>query len=148
MTAAEVHAAVQAPALTTAPGVLEATEAHIAVLLPQLRLIVAQRTACRHRTEALLAELATEEAVDGERNEHRDVQILRSLPGVGRQVAATMLAEASRPLRARDYHTFCGSTSGWRRSPSGVANGSAGRRCGCGGPATSASARRPIIGAG
>ena len=86
VTAAEVHAAVQAPALTTAPGVLEATEAHIAVLLPQLRLIVAQRTACRHRTEALLAELATEEAVDGERNEHRDVQILRSLPGVGRQV--------------------------------------------------------------
>ena len=106
VTAAEVHAAVQAPALTTAPGVLEATEAHIAVLLPQLRLIVAQRTACRHRTEALLAELATEEAVDGERNEHRDVQILRSLPGVGRQVAATMLAEASRPLRARDYHTL------------------------------------------
>ena len=51
VTAAEVHAAVQAPALTTAPGVLEATEAHIAVLLPQLRLIVAQRTACRHRTE-------------------------------------------------------------------------------------------------
>ena len=27
-------------------------------------------------------------------------------PGVGRQVAATMLAEASRPLRARDYHTL------------------------------------------
>ncbi len=39
-------------------------------------------------------------------SEHRDVQILRSLPGVGRQVAATMLAEASRPLRARDYHTL------------------------------------------
>ena len=30
--------------------------------------------------------------------------ILRSLPGVGRVVAATMLAEASRLLAARDYH--------------------------------------------
>ena len=101
---AAVHAALQAPALTTAPGVVDATEAHIAVLLPQLRLIVGQRTACGKRTEALLQELATQESPDGEQKKHRDVQILRSLPGVGRQVAATMLAEASRPLRARDYH--------------------------------------------
>ena len=104
VTAAAVHAALQAPALTTAPGVVDATEAHIAVLLPQLRLIVGQRAACGKRTEALLQELATQESPDGEQKKHRDVQILRSLPGVGRQVAATMLAEASRPLRARDYH--------------------------------------------
>ena len=32
--------------------------------------------------------------------------ILRSLPGVGRVVAATMLAEASRPLAARDYQSL------------------------------------------
>ena len=106
VTATDVHAARQAPALTTAPGVVDATEAHIAVLVPQLRLIVAQRAACVKRTEALLGELATRDHAEGERNEHRDVQILRSLPGVGRQVAATMLAEASRPLRARDYHTL------------------------------------------
>ena len=106
VTAAEVHGALQTPALTTAPGVVEATEAHIALLVPHLRLVVAQRTACVKRTAALLRELATREDAGGELSEHRDVQILRSLPGVGRQVAATMLAEASRPLRARDYHTL------------------------------------------
>ena len=106
VTAAEVHGALQTPALTTAPGVVEATEAHIALLVPHLRLVVAQRAACVKRTDALLRELETREDTDGERNQHRDVQILRSLPGVGRQVAATMLAEASRPLRARDYHTL------------------------------------------
>ena len=106
VTAAAVHAALHAPALTTAPGVVEATEAHIAVLLPQVRLIVAQRAACAKQTEALLHELETQEGPAGEPKAHRDVQILRSLPGVGRQVAATMLAEASRPLRARDYHTL------------------------------------------
>jgi transposase len=34
------------------------------------------------------------------------VTILRSLPGVGRKVLATMLAEASRPLADRDYRTL------------------------------------------
>lgn len=106
VTAKDVHAALHTPALTPAPGVVAATEAHIAVLVPQLRLITGQRTACAKRTEALLRELETQEAAEGEWDEHRDVQILRSLPGVGRQVAATMLAEASRPLRARDYHTL------------------------------------------
>ena len=30
--------------------------------------------------------------------------VLRSRPGVGRVIAATMLAEAAQPLAARDYH--------------------------------------------
>ena len=34
---------------------------------------------------------------------HRDVELLRSLPGVGRTPAATMLAEASQLLARRDY---------------------------------------------
>jgi transposase len=34
------------------------------------------------------------------------VTILRSLPGVGRVVAATVLAEAARPLAERDYQTL------------------------------------------
>ena len=37
---------------------------------------------------------------------HRDVHILRSLPGVGRTVSATMLAEASQLLLERDYHAL------------------------------------------
>ena len=43
---------------------------------------------------------------EAEAGEHRDVTILRSLPGVGRVVAATMLAEASHVLAARDYQTL------------------------------------------
>ena len=103
LTAATVHGAVQAPPLRVAPGTLDAAWAHIAVLLPRLRLVHDQR----HRTvgtriDAILAALATEDVA----GEHRDVTILRSLPGVGRLVAATVLAEASRPLAARDYQTL------------------------------------------
>ena len=42
----------------------------------------------------------------GQSGEHRDVTILRSLPGVGRVISATMLAEASQPLAERDYHAL------------------------------------------
>ena len=61
----------------------------------------------------------TERLADGEENakgqldEQRDVTILRSLPGVGRIVLATLLAEATDALRRRDYHAL--------RSLSGVA---------------------------
>lgn len=103
LTAEAVHAAVQVPPLRVAPGTLDAVGAHIAVLLPRLRLVHEQR----HRTvsariDAVLAALAQEEVA----GEHRDVTILRSLPGVGRLVAATVLAEASRLLAARDYQTL------------------------------------------
>jgi transposase len=98
-----VHAALQVPPLRVAPGTIEAACAHIAVLLPRLRLIHDQRThVVGTRIDRLLAELAKED-VEGE---HRDVTILRSLPGVGRLVAATVLAEASRPLAERDYQTL------------------------------------------
>lgn len=103
LTVDTVHAALQVPPLRVAPGTIEAACTHIALLLPRLRLVHDQR----HRTvgariEKLLAELAKE---DGE-GKHRDVTILRSLPGVGRLVAATVLAEASRPLAERDYQTL------------------------------------------
>jgi transposase len=54
------------------------------------------------RIEALLTELG-QPAGDGQ---HRDVTILRSLPGVGRVVAATVLAEAAGPLASREYQTL------------------------------------------
>jgi transposase len=54
----------------------------------------------------LLDELAAGGDASGQKNEHRDVQILRSLVGVGKKVAATLLAEASQPLGDRDYHAL------------------------------------------
>jgi transposase len=107
----QVLAALRQPPLHVAPGVTEAASAHIDVLLPRLHLVHGQRRRCAKRLDALLDELAADESSGadepaGDKREHRDVAILRSLPGVGRVVAATMLAEASRPLAERDYHAL------------------------------------------
>jgi transposase len=101
--AEEVCAALRQPALVVAPGAAEAAAAHIALLLPRLRLVVAERQQCAAGIDQLLAAL---EAAPGQQNEHRDVRILRSMPGIGRVVVATMLAEASQALAARDYHAL------------------------------------------
>lgn len=100
VTAAAVLAELQAPALRVAPGTTEAAQEHIALLLPRLQLLHAQRGQCARRIERLLDDLA------GADEEHRDVTILRSLPGVGRVITATMLAEAAQPLAERDYHAL------------------------------------------
>jgi transposase len=103
LSAPDVVAALRAPALQVAPGVVEAATEHIALLLPRLRLVHTQRQRCGLRLEALLDELQATQDDDDEQREHRDVEILRSLPGVGRVVAATVLAEASGALAERDY---------------------------------------------
>lgn len=94
-----VQAVLRSPAVPVAPGTIRAAQRHLAVLLPRLRLVHQQRAECAALVEAILGQLA-------EQREHRDVPILRSSPGIGRIVAATMLAEAARPLAARDYHAL------------------------------------------
>src|SRR5207244_3434339 len=98
VTAETVLAELHSPALRVAPGTTEAAREHIAMLLPRLQLLHEQRGRCARRIEQLL------DALEGSDAEHRDVTVLRSLPGVGRVIAATMLAEAARPLAERDYH--------------------------------------------
>ena len=105
LTADAALAILQAPSLPVAPGTVEAAREHITLLLPRLVLVQEQRGRCERRLDALLEAAAGREPA-AEPQEHRDVTILRSLPGVGRLVAATMLAEASRPLAARDYQTL------------------------------------------
>ncbi len=102
----QVLAALKAPALPVAPGVVEAATEHIRLLLPRLRLVHSQRHHCGQRLEALLDQITVEATDDPKQREHRDVEILRSLPGVGRVVAATVLAEASAALAERDYHAL------------------------------------------
>jgi transposase len=99
LTVDAVRAALQAPPLHVAPGVVTAASTHLALLLPRLRLADAQRAQVGKRIEALLTHLADEEA----QGEHHDVAILRSCPGAGRLVAATVLAEAPQALAQRDY---------------------------------------------
>lgn len=105
-TADELHAVLAAPALRVAPGTTEAATEHIGLLLPRVRLVDEQLKQCDRRLEILLAALATEG--EGAQREQRDVTILRSCPGLGRVVAATLLAEAAKPLAERDYQTLRG----------------------------------------
>jgi transposase len=92
--------------LPVAPGTVEAASAPVALLLPRLRLVRDQRRDCEQHIEALLARLEgldTPETPPGQRHGPRDVQILRSVIGVGIRVTAIMLTEAAQPLAERDY---------------------------------------------
>lgn len=105
LTPEAVHAALQTLPLPVQPGTVAAGRTHIALLLPRLRLVHEQRGRIEQHIETLLAAVGSEEGIEGPRPEHRDVEILRSLPGIGRLVAATLLGEAAQPLAARDYDT-------------------------------------------
>jgi transposase len=119
LTAEEIVAQLKAPPLRLAPGAVEAASEHVLLLIPRLRMLHQQRKDIAGRIEGVLGELSAED----ESGEHRDVTLLLSLPGAGRVVAATMLAEASQPRGDRDYHAL--------RSYSGVApiTRRSGKRC-------------------
>jgi transposase len=87
------------PALSLAPGASAAIAEQVLLLLPRLRLLHQQQAQLGKRIQKLIDELSGDENF----REHRDVQILRSVPGVGRVFTATVLAEAPGPLAQRDY---------------------------------------------
>ncbi len=103
VTAAEVLAALRAPTFALAPGVVEATRDTLQMLIAHLRFVAAQRKRCERRQDALLAELGERPASEAEPGEHRDVEILASLPGVGRMTTVAVLTEATQPLATQDY---------------------------------------------
>ena len=90
--------------LSVAPGTTEAATAHIRTIAKQLRLINEQIKQADHRLDELCTAIG--EAAPGQICEQRDVAILRSYPGLGRINIATLFAEASEPLRRRDYHVL------------------------------------------
>jgi transposase len=116
------------------PGVAEAASQHAALLLPRLRVVHAQQRLCMQRIQALMAHLCAPPAVDPDAaaddgagmQGHRDATLLLSLPGLGVLTSATMLTEATNPLRQRDYQSLraqCGvapvsSKTGKQRQPS------------------------------
>jgi transposase len=103
-TAEELHAVLQVRALPATAASVDAAREQLSFLLPRVRLVHEQRARCERRLEVLLQGLAGPDEAD--RGGHRDVTILRSFAGVGRVVAATMLAEAWQPLANRDYQTL------------------------------------------
>jgi transposase len=123
--AAEVLRILRQPALTVAPGTAEAASAHIRTVAERLKLVNRQLREAHRRLDGLCAKLAEGEGnkPPGQEPEQHDVTILRSLPGIGRIVLTTLLAEAPEPVRRRDYHAL--------RTLSGVApvTRRSGKRC-------------------
>jgi transposase len=103
VTAPQILAILRRPPVAVAPGATEAAVAHIRTLSERLRLLNRQLKEAHRKLDVLSDALAPEKAGPGQAGEQHDVTILRSLPGVGRIVLATLLAEASEPLRRRDY---------------------------------------------
>lgn len=105
LAAADVLARLQAPGFQLVAGTADAVSEHVLLLLPHLQLLHRQRADLRRRLEELLQQMI-DTASDAGQGQPGDVAVLLSLHGVGRTVAATLLAEASQALAARDYHAL------------------------------------------
>jgi len=106
-TAAALLERLRAPAITVAPGTIEAASAHIQSLIKRLTLVNRELRAAKARLDQLVERLAQSGDIEpGRQPEQRDVAILASSPGAGRITVATLLAEAWNALRRRDYHAL------------------------------------------
>ncbi len=102
LSADDVYAALQEPAMHLAPGTLEAVRAHVDLLLPRLRVTRQQARDCKKKLEELLDRRAEEHDDEGP----SDIKILDSLPGIGPIIMGTLLAEAAPILVQRDGATL------------------------------------------
>lgn len=101
--AAQALAVLRKPPVQVAAGTTEAASAHIATLIVRIRLLNRQLKQAYHKLDALTARLIPAEESEPGQNKQHGVEILASLPGVGRIVLATLLAEATDALQRRDY---------------------------------------------
>jgi transposase len=101
--AAHVRDVLRKPPVTVAAGTIEAACAHITTLIARIRLLNQQIGEAHHQLDTLTARLASAPQAEPGQVKQRDAEILASLPGVGRIVLATLLAEASDALQRRDY---------------------------------------------
>ncbi len=100
VTAEQVLAQLRQPALRLAPGAAEAASEHVLMLLPRLRLLQQQRRATAQRIERILEELCAPPP-ECEGREHRDAEILLSLPGIGRSAKRDARRGFAAPQRTR-----------------------------------------------
>lgn len=121
--AGQVLAILRQPPLAVAAGTAEAVQAHLATLVARVRLLNRQIQDAHRQLDSLTSRLnASEETAPGQPTQ-RDAEILASLPGLGRIVLATLLAEGWEALQRRDYSAL--------RSLTGVApvTRSSGKSC-------------------
>src|SRR6056297_366576 len=101
--AAHIIAVLRQTSVQVSAGTTQAASAHIATLTERIPLVNRQIRQAHQQLDELTDRLIQrEEAETGQARQH-DVEILASLPGVGRIVLATLLAEAFDALQRRDY---------------------------------------------
>lgn len=108
-TADQVVSTLTEPGYFVSVGTRKAVAHAVKILVAQLQLFHKQEQELGKLTADLLDELAKPDP-EGKSSEHRDVAILRSMPGVGVKTAATMLAEVPQFLRDRNYPGLRGIT--------------------------------------
>jgi transposase len=101
--AAQVLAILRQRPVQVAAGTTEAASAHITVLISRIRLVNRQIKEAHRQIDTLTASLVPAAETEPGQEQQRDVTVLASLPGVGRIVLATLLAEAFDVLQRRDY---------------------------------------------
>jgi transposase len=99
--AAQVLEVLRQPAITVAAGVPEAAVLHLRSLVARLRLANAEFRQAERKLAELCAGLSRH-AADTPASPC-DAAILRSLPGIGTVILATLLTEAGDPLARRDH---------------------------------------------
>ena len=127
--AATLRERLRAPAVRVAPGAAEAAAAHVRLIAERLVLVNRQLAHVRSQLDRLVHQLAEAapaddpyapaETVPAPSPAPPDAAILRSLPGIGTGVLATLLAEGNDALRRRDYDALrclCGVAPVTRRS--------------------------------
>ena len=106
MDAAQVHAVLAEPPMVLQRALVEAAGEHALLLLPRLHLLHQQRADIAGKLEEILETMPGPDAGEGETVEHRDAEVILSLPGIGTHIAATMLSEAWQALAERDCHAL------------------------------------------
>jgi Transposase/Transposase IS116/IS110/IS902 family len=99
--AADVLGVLRQPAITVAAGVTEAAVLHLRSLVARLRLANTEFRQAERRLEELCTGLSQDAAAAA--HAPGDAAVLRSLPGVGTVILATLLTEARDPLARRDH---------------------------------------------
>ncbi len=107
--AAQLLKQLRQPAMQVAPGTVAAAVAQIGIAVEQLTLINKQLADTRRKIEHLLEAFDhSEESIDPDAVPQRDAAILRSLPGVGPSVLATLLSEAIQNRDLGALRCLCG----------------------------------------
>jgi transposase len=99
--ATDVLGVLRQPAITVAAGVTEAAALHLRSLIARLRLANTEFRQAERRLEELCTGLSQDAAATA--HAPSDAAVLRSLPGVGTVILATLLTEAGNPLAGRDH---------------------------------------------